>query len=140
MSRRFYILAKAGPKTPLEQINRFVQSLEKYGVDFDSDDASFLFDGNITIDNLLFEQAKSVIRMLWNVNIEITEIGEDIEDISFVLFANQDDKAHPGMAQMFDAMDDWVEVEPDVIYDTYMSEYDEQDEEDEDEEDEENTV
>lgn len=139
MSRRFYILAKAKPNTTLEQCERLVSQLERHGIDFDGPDSHFMFDGDITIGGLLFEQCKAVIRIMWNCAIPITEVGEDIEDVSFVIFI-QDEKKPLGMTEMYDRMDDWVEEDADVIYDTYMSEYDEQDEEDEDEEDEENTV
>lgn len=135
MSRRFYIIAKADPKTPLEQCARLVDQLEKYGVDADSEDCTFTFKGDITIDNLLYEQCKSVLHALWNCMIGIEEVGELIEDCSFVIHVREDKKTI-GLSNIFDKMADWVERDPEDIYDEYLETAElEESEDDLDEED-----
>lgn len=138
MSRRFYILAKADPKTPLELCNRVVEQLSKYGVDCeDEDQFTFSFNGNIVVNDLIFEQCKSVLRVLYNGLLKIVEVGEDIEDYSFVIYARENDKT-PGLTQIYDAMDDWIEVDANTILDEYMSQSeDEEDSEDEGEDEDE---
>lgn len=136
MSRRFYMLAKADPKTPLELCNRTVEQLAKYGVDLDDPDTfSFSFNGDIVVNNLLFDQCKSVMRIIYNGMLTITEIGEDIEGVSFVIYARENGRT-PGLSQIYDAMDDWVEIDAETILDEYLEDSEDEDEEEAEDEDE----
>lgn len=120
MSRKFYIVAKADPKTTLDSCSRAVEKLEDYGVDSGGEDFSFFFDGDILIENLILNQCKKVLRALWYQGIHVVEIGEDIEDESFVIYEH-DPEHQNDIADMLDKLETWVEDEPEDIYDDYLS-------------------
>lgn len=75
-SIRYSIYATAPTSMTIEQVGRMCSKLRPYGVDtLDSDMFNFSLEGEMTIDNMIYEQAVKIIKILSKSGMTIVEIS-----------------------------------------------------------------
>ena len=83
MSRMYYVCGTLDNNTTIETVARLEENQRKYGVDTDDEsEYEFKYEGRVSVHILLYEQAESVLRSLWNHRVRVCEIGEQSLDES----------------------------------------------------------